>query len=1146
MDKTTLKQYNKTELLKYLAYLQVLPENSAHTQALQELQNLIESGEDVFADDTLWTGLDDMQTWLFVENYICFSACQFRAFVSDANERAWQLSEWVDFMIENHLIMRQELYPAFFFLCLSDKIAEREGLTYYEIGDYKNTDHIALCDVDERKMKALSFSDKELRLLCNGIFKDLSFLEGYYLEEGGSVDNKPLLKENDTIWVLSPNALINCAWHEMLKAMKMRYSDSDVQDLYFAALSGSVHQTFSTRWKHRKDLKENGEYAHTAVYEFFYNHYYAVTITNKKTEILDEDVIESDTLDSIDVTSHLEAVSKKIKVSDDKAKVVHIVVPFTIQNETVVMASNGGDPTIVIKWEPLSAILEKNDDNPLWLFYYICDRKETTVGIRPDTLEEDVIALYLAAKHSFYLTDRAIPKLDVTIRPGYGLPLYYGILKQANRHAIEDSPFNIVVSKDQECPFDIPFYEQPTPDCDLLVGEFILSNILLQLPINSKNNCPELYAIGKSLILWTYALEKRSGYPVIGSNLRITLELDITITTGYEIDTSSGAFVVKVGQDLIGENCPHEIERNLLKSVLDEANQNGVVVNPAYGTLVEQVFEECNGGIIQRLSTHDLLGDASIGSRADYVVDERRKRQIMEELAEKFNHYPSGELSLNDSKDLSIQLIHYLNNRIISLLEQFDIEKTLSALHMLRDGLIFWNRTLSERYNGMMTFYRYVGSEDPVQEIRLQQFIETDLCARCLIEYLIMKCPSHNNKELKHDLPSVDELFALMATLINMGYLSDYYRSPSFRKPIESLPNGKLYYPLFDGNGISKYAEQHLLDRLENPNVYVKIEHLMPELEYNQYSDIFKGVFSSEFGLSYEQFLDITNAIITDMQSQNTGELCEEMFFFKERIAKAAKVPDNIIATYITSFSISEAFRDLTFIPYFKEYDTYPCRYKRKLALMCRPFSVYTYKGKTKLAFSYRGFIQSQINLLENIRLSNYSGMTEGMRKHIGRQNKERGSHFEDGIYKLYQQEDLMSYRSVQISPKKILRSQKESLGDIDVLLIDNNSRKILLVETKYYNECKTPYEAYNYERMMLDDMTHVVKRDKWAKENKVLFDYYAKKPTNDYRFASVVLTYNQVPTKFFSDDYNTEIPMIWVRDVIEDPKKLFDLVEFA
>lgn len=1146
MELSGLRQFDKNELLKYLAYLQVRIENSAHTQTLQEIQNHLQRGEDVLADISLWTDLDEVQTWLFVENNICFSACQFRAFVSDATERAWQLSEWIDFMIENNLLTRRELYPVFFFLLLSDKIAEREGLAYYEVGDYKNVKQIAICEVDDRKLLALSFSGNDFQQLGRGIIKDFSFLEAYYIGENNRVEDKPLLKEGDLTWVLSPNALMNSAWREMLKSMKAKYSDSQIQDFYFAALSGKVHQSFASKWKNRKELKVIGEQACTAVYEVFYNQYIAVTITNKKTKELNTDALETDAFESIDVTSHVETVSKKIKEADKDAKIVHIIVPFTIQDETAVLVSNNGDPAIIIKWKPLSVILEKDDDNPLWLFHYICDRKGTSVRIQPDTPEEDVIALYLAAKHSFYLTDKAIPKLDVSIRPGYGLSLYYGILKQANRHAIEDAPFNIVVSRDQECPRDIPFYEIYAQEFDIMVGEYMLSSILLRLPSNSKNVCPEVHAVGKSLLLWYYALEKRFGNPVLGDNLKLKLEQDDSLATGYKIDTSTGAFVVKIGQDIIGNQSTHELEERLLKAVLDEANRGGFVINPAYEALIKQAFEECSGGIIQQLSNNDLIGDSTIGNRVDYVVDDRRKRMIMEELADKFNHYPAGNLSLQDSKDLTMRLIHYLNIRITKLLEELDIEKVLSALHTLRDGLIFWNRTLSERYNGMMTLYRYVGTYDPIQETRLQQFVETDLCARCLIEYITMKCTTHKDKDIMHDLASVDELFALMATLINIGYLSDYYRSPSFSKPIESLPNGKLFYPVFDGSGISKYAEQHLLDRLEHPDLYEKVDKLMPDLDFDHYKDVFEGVFVSEFGLSYEHFWDITNAIIMDMQTNKVSEQCEELPSFKARITKAANVDEKEMTTYIMSFSISDAYRDLGMIPCFKEYDTYPCRYKRKLALICRPFSVYTYKGKRKLSFSYRGFIQSQINLIENIRHSNYSGMTEIMRKHIGKLNKERGHNFEEGIYKLFEKENVLTYRSALISPKKILKTAKDSLGDIDVLLIDHNARKILLVETKYYNECKTPYEAYNYERMILDDIVQVKKRDKWARENKLLFEFYAKEPTNDYVVATVILTYNQVPTKFFSDEYRTDIPIVWVRDVIEEPLTIFGYGEFS
>lgn len=314
----------------------------------------------MLADNSLWKDLDEVQSWLFVENHICFSACQFRAFVSDATERAWQMSEWIDFMVGNNLMTRQELYPVFFFLLLSDKIAEREGLAYYEVGDYKNFKQIIICEVEDRKLQALSFTDNDLQQLGHGKIKDFIFLEDYCIGEADCVESKPFLKEDDLIWVLSPNALMNCAWREMLKAMKAKYSDSEIQDFYFAALSGNVHQSFASKWKNRKELKALGEHANTAVYEAFYNQYVAVTITNIKSKELNIDALESesDAFESIDVTPHIDTVSEKIKKADKDAKIVHIIVPITIQDETAVLVSNNGDPAIIIKWKPLSVILE--------------------------------------------------------------------------------------------------------------------------------------------------------------------------------------------------------------------------------------------------------------------------------------------------------------------------------------------------------------------------------------------------------------------------------------------------------------------------------------------------------------------------------------------------------------------------------------------------------------------------------------------------------------------------------------------------------------------------------------------------------------------------------------------------------------------
>ena len=75
----------------------------------------------------------------------------------------------------------------------------------------------------------------------------------------------------------------------------------------------------------------------------------------------------------------------------------------------------------------------------------------------------------------------------------------------------------------------------------------------------------------------------------------------------------------------------------------------------------------------------------------------------------------------------------------------------------------------------------------------------------------------------------------------------------------------------------------------------------------------------------------------------------------------------------------------------------------------------------------------------------------------------------------------------------------------------------------------------------MLNDMVKVVKRDKWARDNKDLFEYYARVKTNDFQVASIMLTFNLCPVKFFCENYKSQLPIVWIRDVIENPLSILD-----
>lgn len=1143
MKLADLRHLNNLDLLKYLAYLQVCQENSSHLQILQELQNRVLKGEDIISDESLWKELDDTQTGLFVENYICRGVGQFRAFVADASERPWQLCVLVESLIYYKKLIRADLYPIIFFLYLSDKIATRLGLDYYVLGDYFYSEEIKILDIDKNKQECLEFTDEDFTALVNGQIGTFEFIDEYCCEDGCDVGLKPFLKTEKGYFILSPNAIMNCAWRELFKAMKTKISDEEINKIYHAAIAEEIHNSLTERWRTKVEMMEHGDNSYSAVYLLHNHRYFVVTVTTKKTEIIDVNSIDPpEVMDYLDVSTHLESMNNKIMTCDKDARIVHIVVPVTIQNELSFVVANSQTPTIIILWQPLKTLLKKDDDNAMWLYYYALDRNNTQIQINPDAFEEDVIALYLKYKKSFYFSDKMIGKQMVCINQGFALPLLFEIKRRANVHTIVDHVVNLIVEKDQDSPEGLPFYEIHDRDYDLMIGEFMISNIYIRLPKNTKEDFPDLHAVGRSIILWYYALEKRACRPILIHSLKISVERNESIMVGFVITEDHYSTTLTVGDNLLGNKSGHDLERSLLSAVLQNADKNGYVLFREYKTLIDEVFTMCQGGLIHRMSDHDLLCDTTIGERNHYVVDNRRKSLVIGELADKFNHYPEGPLTLEESKALVDRIIHYLNHRITSILEQYDLEKLLVSLSILRDGLIFWSRTMSERYDYIISFYRFLGTDDHMQEKRIHEFVETDLCTRCLIEYALIKCTKHGKKVIDDDIDAIEEMFALMSELINMGYLSDYYKSSSFNEVIDVLPNGRFAYPQNEDTGLSKYAKQMTLDRLEHSAIYDELHRLVKELDYKEYEEMFQNVFISEFGIEFNHFSKITTAIIQLMQDEKKGSWLEDLSIFRCKISLAAKVEVNIVDAYISAFSISSIYHDLSCFSMFGEYDTFPCRYKRKLGLIYRPICILDSKGKNKVSFSYRGFIQSQYNLLNNIRNSNYSSLSTVMGKYIGQLNNKRGKNFETGVYELYNnQPSIICHRSAQIGPKDRLYNKDGALGDIDIMLIDNEKKRILLVEVKNYNECKTPYEAVVYEKKMLNDMVKVVKRDKWARDNKDLFEYYTRVKTNDFQVASIMLTFNLCPVKFFCENYKSQLPIVWIRDVIENPLSILD-----
>lgn len=127
----------------------------------------------------------------------------------------------------------------------------------------------------------------------------------------------------------------------------------------------------------------------------------------------------------------------------------------------------------------------------------------------------------------------------------------------------------------------------------------------------------------------------------------------------------------------------------------------------------------------------------------------------------------------------------------------------------------------------------------------------------------------------------------------------------------------------------------------------------------------------------------------------------------------------------------------------------------------------------------------------------------------------------------------------VKIESGSKLNSDKD-YGDIDVLLIDRTTKKIVCIEAKNYVESKTVYELIAQNRKIEKDLSKVVERNKWCKDNLLSFKTLDDCVDADYSIQTVFLTLNECAYPYFEHDEMTDITFLSVLDLIEDPLIVF------
>jgi len=335
------------------------------------------------------------------------------------------------------------------------------------------------------------------------------------------------------------------------------------------------------------------------------------------------------------------------------------------------------------------------------------------------------------------------------------------------------------------------------------------------------------------------------------------------------------------------------------------------------------------------------------------------------------------------------------------------------------------------------------------------------------LEY-ISACPPKGKKQF--DSFQYEYLLSICSSIIVYAYQSDFYRYHLSDKTVEILPSGRFaadHEAMDSLYGVTaEYRDEELQYYSANENV--KSEFLgwtfSPEME---------AAFLETFGYTDKDFINVILSMADLWSNDGKDVHVYPREDVEEKIVESGISDKERIAGIIDSISLSKRNDFLVPLDGFEKTDLWPWRYNRRLSFTMRPLiRRQTDNGTEELIWGDRSVYRMLQFMLYSIEGSTYPVKTGKLKKLMGKFSDERGQRFNDIITESI---SGMNYFKVYPNVKKINRKpiadeKGNTLGDIDVLLIDEKNHFIFPVEVKSFKVARCPYEIHIEHMSLFED----------------------------------------------------------------------------
>lgn len=1136
-DLSFLGDYKKDELVRYLASLFLFEQNSSHIiQASTLLYNAltVEGGDDAFCAEDFekkvsqyypYDMMEDPQGFVYVDT-VHSQKGTFRVFPGNFAYLQYNLTRL--FMVAMTKEINDDTFgEVYALLDLSDQIAQRCGFARYEKGD-SNYGELFLPNDEQshEKQSSMIFTQKELERTFakygqsweeaeqNIYYDNTTAIEQYFEARDcySPIETTPFyLLDSGEFLVMEPSSLLTSAYLRCLSIIRTILQEEVLQETYQEVVKTECHRAIKYADRICACSKRFGRVS-CLVYQFDTDKVARVCFSSYQE--YEEGIRKCD-----------EMVREKWPGMD--VMKIHIISSLDFEKPH---AFPYDEMTLIVDDFKIIMGNEQGMLNALYDYYESRDAFRGKIGMSG---EVDFYGFYCQNKRTLY-QDREYHM--VNLMSGLFFDIKCNYLQKSDRHLIDYGRQKVMVKHLDELPLELSVYEPDRYDqVSMLIGEYRTATVAACFSPDNEDEQHVLRKITKALLVRFFVFEHRHDEPLFKPG---NYRLEVCFVDGMTVLFNMKPYdlLLTVSRKFFEKDYKGKTdEQALLDFVLEKMNQYGYILAEDYQKKSQQIFDECKGQML--LVDRNGLEYWQIHDQYDgtYDVNEHLCDEVLDEIAGHLNRKGKDVmLTWEESWSTATNVVDFLGDKLNALLEKYASKEFVMQLLQLHHGSLYWLATTQIRFEKVNALMRYVGASFSEQKDLLFKYSETNNLTQCLIERIVSK--DFNSATTIKDFPlrEIDHIYAYMHGLYVFGSYMDILSTKMPGYELRIIPNGRVELPRNKINERMAYFLNMRENELYRPEAYRKLSAMRNKLNIDVKDAEFQEAFKAEFKVDFSKWKAVIGQSLD--YAFDAGQPIVDLTWkeFEDKVLLKV-LKSNEVDAFRSAFCL---FKGMAEGASYSE--SFVQRFNRKFQLSSRPWIVY----QERVLYSTKSLHQHERIMLERLNEGKLHPVSSKMKSYLREINRKKGTIFENDLTDFYNALGLghvKAFHGVKIGPGEQLENEV-MIGDIDVLLINTERKRIVCMETKNYYESRTFYEILLENRKTEDDLEMPIKRDKWGKGHVLAFKAICKEVDENYTCSSVFVAVNMPAYKYFHSEEDRPMKVLPALDLMDNPMIVFDV----